>query len=463
VNAEHDQLQANAWLPGRRDGVRATASPYLDNWTIRERGTLPPHQSLWAGPRPDLTQWTEAGWGLVLADHPDLDDRQRAEATDAPAAVRRLLDHRAGCPVLRYRPELGSAYFMLCERGQEPRGVKTAGGEVGRDARQLPHYLLIVGSPSEVPWQVQYVLNATHFVGRLDLDDLGLSNYVDALVDGWSGGAATRRSTLTWAVDWGESDITWLMRHGLAEKLARKYRDDTDVTTSVHLPGEQATHAELMATLDGHQPGVIVTTSHGATPVDLPQADVQAALGRPVDQLGGVLTADIIDGWRPEGAIWYSHACCSAGSDAATIYDRVAAPGSDVDRVLTEVAAKAGARTAPLPRQLLGCVRPLRAFVGHVEPTFNWTLRDPDNGQLLTSGLVQTFYDGLYQEQSEPIGYALSRHYHPVGGLWSQWATDRDRINAGDVELLPAALNARLTALDRQSLVILGDPTVALP
>ena len=456
-------LQANAWLPGRHDGVRAEASPYLDDWTIRERGALRPHLSLFADQRPDLTKWTEAGWGLVLADHPDLDDRQRAEATDAPAAIRQLLDFRAGSPVLRYRPELGSTYFMLCERGQEPRKVKTAGGEQGRDARQVPHYLLIVGSPKEVPWQVQYVLNATHFVGRLDLDDIGLTHYVAALIDGWPSCVASRRTALTWAVDWGDSDITWLMRHGLAEKLAAKYRDDPDVTTSVHLPQEKATHAELLAALDGRQPGVIVTTSHGATPIDLGPADVQAALGRPVDQVGNVLTAETIDDWQPEGAIWYAHACCSAGSDAATVYDRVAKPGSDVDRVLTGVAEKAGARTAPLPRQLLGCVRPLRAFVGHVEPTFNWTLRDPDNGQLLTSGLVKALYDGLYQQQSEPIGYALSQHYRPVGSLWAQWATDRDRINAGEDEQIPAALNARLTALDRQSLVILGDPTVALP
>ena len=186
-------LQANAWLPGRHDGVRAEASPYLDDWTIRERGALRPHLSLFADQRPDLTKWNEAGWGLVLADHPDLDDRQRAEATDAPAAIRQLLDFRAGSPVLRYRPELGSAYFMLCERGQEPRKVKTAGGEQGRDARQVPHYLLIVGSPKEVPWQVQYVLNATHFVGRLDLDDIGLTHYVAALIDGWPSCVASRK------------------------------------------------------------------------------------------------------------------------------------------------------------------------------------------------------------------------------------------------------------------------------
>ena len=43
-----------------------------------------------------------------------------------------------------------------------------------------------------------------------------------------------------------------------------------------------------------------------------------------------------------------------------------------------------GAFTTPLPRALLGATRPLRAFVGHVEPTFDWTLRQRQTGEHLT-------------------------------------------------------------------------------
>lgn len=459
--APYPDVQVNAWMPGRLQGARAEASPGLDDWTIRERGTLPPHQALYAEEPVDLGDWTAAGWALLLPDDESLDDEQRASAADAPAAVRDLLDARGG-PVLRYRPELGTTYLMVCERGQPARKTRTAGGEVGRGSRALPHYLLIVASPDQIPWRVQYVLNAMFFVGRLDLDGPGLRRYVDALLDDWSGAAAARSRALTWAVDWGESDISWLMRHGLAERLGEKYAQDPDITSTVRLAGEGATHEQLVQALDQH-PGVIVTTSHGATPVDLPPAQVQAALGRPVDQAGRTLSAEALEGWEPEGAIWYSHACCSAGSDSTTVYDRVVRPESDVDRVLRGVAAKAGARTAPLPRQLLGARRPLRAFVGHVEPTFDLTLRDPENRQLLTSGLVRTFYDGVYRRTSEPIGFALRRHYAPVAGLWSAWATERDRVNAGDEQWRSRALRSRLTALDRQSLVVLGDPTVALP
>jgi hypothetical protein len=451
-------LQVNAWLGGVREGARAERDPDLLDWAIRESGVLPPEKVLFAEEPPDLTDWTQAGWGVVLPDSDDLDDNERIEATDAPQPIRDLLDHRSGSPVLRYRPEWGTAYFLLCERGSKPRKIKTAGGEKGADARQMPHYLLIVGSPEEIPWWVQYVLNLTHYVGRLDLDDAGLRNYVNALMGDWSGFVASRRTAVTWAVDWGESDITWLMRHGLAEKLAAKYEGDKDIDTSLHLPKDQATHARLLEALEVHHPGVIVTTSHGSTPVHQSDEQVRADLGRLVDQEGALLSAELIADWKPEGAIWYAHACCSAGSDSPTVYDQVARPGSDVDRVLKGVAEKAGAGTAPLPQQLLGGDRPLRAFVGHVEPTFNWTLRDPENGQPLTSGLVSALYHGLYQKKSQPIGYALASHYEAVADLWAQWYGD-----SGELERFPSALSCRLEALDRQSTVVLGDPTVALP
>ena len=123
----------------------------------------------------------------------------------------------------------------------------------------------------------------------------------------------------------------------------------------------------------------------------------------------------------------------------------------------------AGSWSAELPRRLLGGPSPVRAFVGHVEPTFNWTLRDPDTGQLLTSSLRSALYGGLYKEHGEPVGQALHRHFSPIGGYWSQWNQSRLRVNRGEDDAYRVARHARLAALDRQSVVILGDPTVTVP
>jgi hypothetical protein len=35
---------------------------------------------------------------------------------------------------------------------------------------KTPQYLLIYGSPAEIPWAVQYALNMSTYVGRLDLE-----------------------------------------------------------------------------------------------------------------------------------------------------------------------------------------------------------------------------------------------------------------------------------------------------
>jgi len=67
--------------------------------------------------------------------------------------------------------------------------------------------------------------------------------------------------------------------------------------------------------------------------------------------------------WQPNGAIWYAHACCSAGSDGASSYAGLLEADSTLDKTLQAVATL-GSLTAPLPKRLLGAKQPLRAFVG---------------------------------------------------------------------------------------------------
>ena len=87
---------------------------------------------------------------------------------------------------------------------------------------------------------------------------------------------------------------------------------------------------------------------------------------------------------------------------------------------MDRVASELGPVVAPLPQALLGAPRPLRAFIGHVEPTFDRTWYDENNGQRLAEALVQAFYQHLYQPQSEPIGWGLREHFLHYGAVrWS--------------------------------------------
>src|SRR5207302_1988162 len=126
---------------------------------------------------------------------------------------------------------------------------------------------------------------------------------------------------------------------------------------------------------------LIVTTSHGQTGPLADAVAMKSKLGLPVDQDFQPLDPDqLLATWEPDGAIWYAHACCSAGSNAISLYGCqdtginnipicLVEAGSPVDRVLKGVAGL-GSLVAPLPRALLGAKKPLRAFIGHVEPTF---------------------------------------------------------------------------------------------
>jgi hypothetical protein len=98
-------------------------------------------------------------------------------------------------------------------------------------------------------------------------------------------------------------------------------------------------------------------------------------------------------------------------------------PEGSVGRVLNGVATAAGAMVAPLAWALLGAERPLRAFVGHVEPTFDWTLRDPRTKQPLTHVLATCLYDKLYQQGKyrTPIAHALAALYKEAGAFYGSW------------------------------------------
>lgn len=113
------------------------------------------------------------------------------------------------------------------------------------------------------------------------------------------------------------------------------------------------------------------------------------------------------------------------------------------------------ARVAPLPESLLGESEPLRAVIGHVEPTFDWTLQQPITRQFTTAPITTALYDEVYQPS--PVGLAMSAVYGTLGGI----CADDDRLAGG----LSKAnmLHRLLVARDVQSMVILGDPTAVLP
>lgn len=420
----------------------------------------------------DLHNWRDprVGWGVVLADKAGLSEATLASGDDAPEPIRRLLKERAPAgaehaPVLRYHASTGANRLSFLRNYADRNAPDISASQVGTESGQIPQYLLIYGGPQEIPWDLQYILNTRCYVGRLDLEEEALDRYVTALMDEFSDAKSDLLKPLIWAVDDRKTSITKLMRDVIAAPLAEDYAGDSDLAAGLRFRDgsqEMLKVEGLVADLAEHQPGLIVTTSHGKTG---PLADPQAMgrdLGLLVDAHEDVLDpAALLAAWQPEGAIWYAHACCSAGGDAVSRLAAALPPGSSARTTLEAVAAS-GARVSPLPRLLLGAQRPLRAFIGQVEPTCDWTLANRKTGQALTGALSFALYNQLYADPPQPVGMALHTCFERVGTLMSTYFLLRTGASAMRVKAAKMA-HLLLAALDQESTVILGDPTAILP
>jgi hypothetical protein len=463
-------LRLNAWAGPRASatgqvGVTGAAGDLLG---LALRGPLPAvERVLFAEALPDLWNWQDSrvGWGIILPDNDALSHADRARAVDAPGPIRELLRDRPDAPVFRYRPHSRYRWTMLMRyfTDRDPLAPAITASGFGVEPDQIPYYLLICASPAEIPWELQYLLNSRFAVGRLDLDEDGLANYVRALRSDWDDAAADPFATLVWATDHGTADMSHVMRQYVAEPVFRALKGDPSLTERAVLIDSAhggATSQSLIGALRHATPGLIVTTSHGVTcPLDDPAA-LAASLGLPLgEDLRFPLPADLLARWQPDGAIWYAHACCSAGASGESIYAGISGLGPQTAEVLSAV-ARAGPIVAPLPRALLGAKHPARAFVGHVEPTFDYTIMQPETAQALTTGLVRGLHDALYQEhQPGRAGHAFRSYFDPIATAASQQVTLRRDYDLGrPVER--QLLTAYLTARDRMSTVLLGDPTV---
>ena len=141
------------WLPGGAEAGELRARRRRS----KERFYAPVHGV-------DVLDLAQAGWGAVFA--ADADPAVRD-------ALRPLLAHRrdaasAECAG-RYQELEGPTGYRVGETKQTfLRRLGIAPGPVDPDV--LPYYLLLVGGPDEIPFEVQYQLGVQHAVGRVAFD-----------------------------------------------------------------------------------------------------------------------------------------------------------------------------------------------------------------------------------------------------------------------------------------------------
>ena len=192
-------VRIDAWT-----GTGAATQPMSESrsaWALA--GSVVPRGGGLAPVPPDPADWRnpDVGWGVVLPERPGLDRAALGRADDAPEPIRALVAARSG-KVVRYRAGQAYADWLLRDwAGGDDLPIATS--PLGTGPGCLPSYLLIVGSPADIPWRVQYALNTVRNVGRLDLDDEGLGRYVEALLADWKDSGARYAAPVVWSVDHG--------------------------------------------------------------------------------------------------------------------------------------------------------------------------------------------------------------------------------------------------------------------
>jgi hypothetical protein len=331
------------------------------------------------------------------------------------------------------------------------------GGPVRRDS--LPYYLLLVGGPAEIPFEIQYELATDYAVGRLSFPDPdGYARYARAVLAAEENAArAASRRALFFAPSCDA--LTELSRDLLALRLAEALAGQFPSWTVQTALGEAADKARLLRELvSGPPPALLFTAGHGVVlKRGNPTRSVhQGALlcqgwpGKgPITSAHRFAAEDLPDHADLGGLIAFLFACSSAGTPAQSDFYTL------TSRQYLEPETPF---LSPLPQRLLA--QGALAVIGHVdslwEESFLYRKEPPDPDLRVFGETLRALLDGL------PVGFAFDpfgRRYAALAAGVNNTAFDLRRGLPVD---RPALARRWLTANDARNYILLGDPAVKL-
>ena len=418
----------------------------------------------------DPADVANAGWGAIFPAemHPNV----REEIKEALQPLFDLRRERTGDLFRIY--EGGSAYRSGERKGQflERLGV----GPGLADPREMPFYILLVGTPEQIPYSFQYQLDIMRAVGRLDFgsDIEAYQNYAWSVVAAESGDIVLPRQAAFFAPTNRGDKATQLSAQILVQPLyenlavaAPEFDVALDRDWDVLPPymGEgQATHDQLQRLLGGdpaQTPALLFTASHGIEfPANhLAQLQQQGALlcqdwpGPGSDVLRNhYLPAEDIDASADlTGMMVFLFACYGAGTPQLDQF------ASQAFKVREKIAPRSF--TAALPQQLLK--QGVLALIGHVERAWGYSFISPqgreENQAFITA--MRTLMNG------DPIGMATDSSFNMrYAELSSDLSADLEELKWDPSYLSDHELAYRWTANnDARSYVVIGDPAARLP
>jgi len=408
---------------------------------------------------------SQAGWGVVI--HSDEDPAVKR-------ALEPLIEHRrrqSSNPdlvhVLEYKPD-DTWETWLSRYG-------SAAGSI--NPRLVPYYLLLVGSPQQVPFEFGHLLDVEYAVGRLHFDTASeYSAYIEGVID-----YETCRS-----VPNGKEAVFFGTRHPFdrATQMSADYLVEPLASGSQPAAGKpanpgtaerwgyrtrkilgaaasRASLQEAICPAGGtSSPALLFTASHG---VGFPrghalQKTTQGALlCQDWPGFGSIQpthyfsAADIPAEAQVQGMVMFHFACYGGGTPQVDNY--LHQPNQPPPAIADE------AFIAALPKAWLTHPRGgSLACIGHVERAWGYSILPPNTGPQ-----IQTFENSIGRILTgQPLGFALKDFNERYAALSTALTARLQRAGWGETPEPDELASSWIERNDAEGYILIGDPAVRL-
>lgn len=333
------------------------------------------------------------------------------------------------------------------------------------DPYRMPYYLLLVGSPEEIPYQVQFDLGVQYAVGRICFDSPEqYLAYAEGVVAASEGSVRRRQEMALFAVENPNDGSTACTTSELVIPLEKRFsvRNSWPLSAWIGPPANRAQLARLLAAED-RRPALLMTASHGVGAGDFCTTAAEEVQGALVCQdWGGPNTpllrehyfaaADLDENAQVGGLIAVLFACYSAGTPQFDSFKR-----DEMERPLQTARRSFVARLAQ--RLLSHPNGAALAVVGHVDRAWTQLFSDGQSGM----PHIGEFADLIQRlQEGHRLGAAMGSFPIRYGALAVEMANLWNDLAASqpvDPKLFCATWRAMN---DARNFVIFGDPAVRL-
>jgi hypothetical protein len=421
----------------------------------------------------DPDDLAQAGWAVVFPFA-----RKGSEAAAHQAAIREALgpllarrrSQAARRDERRYRECVGPDAYRPGET--KPQFLARMGAGPGAvDPAKFPYYVLLVASPEEIPYRVQYQLDVQYAVGRVHFDTVEeYARYAANIVEAETRPRPLARTLAVWGVENpGDRATHASARHLVAPLADYLERDQAHRWKVARFIGEHATKARLASLLGDEAPSLLVTASHGVgfSAGDPRQRADQGALlcqdwGGPQS---GSLTPDhyfagddIAAAADLRGLVGFHFACFGAGTPKHDDFTRK----SD-GPALVDIAPHAF--VARLPQRMLGRANGAVACIGHVDRAWASSFLQADPRQSGAVTAQRAVFESALKRLMEGrrVGHAMDYFDLRYAELASDLATRIEDATKYDVAVDDRELaQLWLYTNDARDYAVIGDPAVRI-